>query len=92
MATIEPRWQYFEDGELTLEVEDLRPLLRVKALAPAAGTIAFAILSLERRPAAAIAAQLDITATRIARWRSLGRDIPQNLAPRIVELAHHWPE
>ena len=93
MIAIEPRWLAFEAGDLTLTAEDLRALLQVPALAPAAGTIAFAVLSVERRPATAIARRLgDITTTCISRWRSLGRDIPRNLAPRIIELAQRWPE
>ena len=93
MHVIEPRWRYFEDGELDLEVSDLRPLLDVPTLALAHGLIAFTILVLESRPAKAVAERLgDVSVTRISRWRALGRAIPQHLAPRIVDLARRWPE
>lgn len=92
MLAIEPRWAYFEDAELDLAVDDLRPLLNQPALAPAAGLIAFFILALERRPAVAVAEAVGISATCVSRWRSLGRDVPARCAPRLVELARCWPE
>ena len=92
MLAIEPRWAYFEDAELVLTVDDLRPLLAQPALALAHGFIAFTILALERRSAVALARALDIPATCVNRWRSLGRDVPARLTPRLVLLTHRWPE
>lgn len=92
MQVIEPRWAYFEDAELDLTVDDLRPLLDHPALAPAAGVVAFTILSLERRPAHAVAAALGgVSTTCVSRWRSLGRDLPPRLIPDVVALAKRWP-
>lgn len=93
MHVIEPRWRYFEDGQLDLEVDDLRPLLDVPALELAHGLIAFTVLVLESRPAKAVAERLgNVSVTRVSRWRALGRDVPVQLAPRLVALARHWPE
>ncbi len=91
MQVIEPRWPYFEAGELDLTVDDLRPLLDQPALARAAGLVAFVILALERRPAAAVARAVGITPTCVSRWRSLGRDVPPRCAPQLIELARCWP-
>lgn len=92
MLAIEPRWADFEDAELDLSAAGLRPLLAQPALALAHGFIAFTILALERRSAVALARALDIPATCVNRWRSLGRDVPAQLAPRLVLLTHRWPE
>ena len=92
MQVIEPRWAYFEEGELDLEAGDLRPLLDKPALAPAHGLIAFTILTLERRPARELARRLgNVSTTCISRWRSLGRDLPPRLIPDVVALARRWP-
>lgn len=93
MQAIEPRWAYFEAAEMDLSPDDLRPLLTWPVLALAHGFIAFTILALERRPARVLAAHLGgCSATCISRWRSLGRDVPARLTPRLVLLAHRWPE
>jgi len=92
MQAIEPRWAYFEAAELDLFPDDLRPLLARPVLALAHGFIAFTILALERRSAVVLARAIGIPATCVNRWRSLGRDVPAQLAPRLVLLTHRWPE
>lgn len=87
MATMDPAWADYEDGQADMTPTSLRALLgHHERLGAATSVVAFTILALERRPAKVLAEVLGVTADCIARWRSLGRDIPPTLAPRLVEL------
>lgn len=92
MAAMDPVWAAYEDGDVDMTPASLRALLgHQERLGAATSVVAFTILALERRPAQALAQALGVTADCIARWRSLGRDIPPRLAPRLVELvARRW--